>query len=61
MKKIQKMSTCNRLDLETPGSRPVMLQILPEHCLAPSPLLHCHGFADPVCLLYSFCKNEKVI
>ena len=26
------MSTCNRLDLETLGSRPVMLKILPQHC-----------------------------
>jgi hypothetical protein len=33
MKKNQKMSTCNRLDLETLESRPVMLKILPEHCI----------------------------
>ena len=29
-----RMSTCNRLDLQTPGSRPVMPTNLPGHCTA---------------------------
>ena len=31
IKENRKMSTCNRLDLQTLGSQPVMLKILPDH------------------------------
>jgi hypothetical protein len=34
MKEHRKMSTCNRLDLETLGSWLVILKILPKHCVA---------------------------
>jgi hypothetical protein len=30
------MSTCNRLDLQTLGSQPIMPKNLPEHCLYPN-------------------------
>ena len=33
VKENRRMSTCNRLDLQTLGSQPVMLKILPDHCL----------------------------
>ena len=32
-KKNRRMSTCNRLDLQTLGSQPVMPKNLPDHCL----------------------------
>ena len=31
----RKMSTCNRLDLQTLGSQPVMPKNLPDHCHKP--------------------------
>ena len=32
MKEIQRMSTCNRLDLQTLGSQPIMPKNLRDHC-----------------------------
>jgi hypothetical protein len=36
MKENQRMSTCNRLDLQTLGSQPVMPKNLPDHWAKPS-------------------------
>jgi hypothetical protein len=41
VKETQRMSTCNRLDLQTLGSQPIMPKILPDHWSSPS-------FTDPV-------------
>jgi hypothetical protein len=32
IKENRRMSTCNRLDLQTLGSKPIMLKNLPDHC-----------------------------
>ena len=45
MKKNRKISTCNWLDLEPLGSRPLMLKIIFEHCL-----LQCKGRARSLIL-----------
>ena len=39
MKKIWKMSTCNRLDMETLRSQPIMVKNLHGHCIF-VPLFH---------------------
>ena len=45
------MSTCNRLDLQTLGSQPVMLKNLPEHCVAC--IISCFPlFGDKLCPIY---------
>ena len=36
IKENRRMSTCNRLDLQTLGSQPIMPKNLPDHCSKPS-------------------------
>ena len=40
MKENRRMSTCNRLDLHTLGSQPVMPKNVPDHCVDPQATLH---------------------
>jgi hypothetical protein len=53
------MSTCNRMDLQTPGSQPIMPKSLPYHCVLIKEAMFSSSNFQELSGVGAFCKDGR--